>query len=183
MKIRCKTCGKEIDEIPAFATDRPAQYWDVPEEKRENDIFLTSDSCVIANRFFFVRGCIEIPVLDTDDHLEWGVWVSLKEENFFVWQDNYEVAKRSHLGPFFGWLCTALPGYPSTLNMKTMVHLRDDGIRPYIELEPSDHPLAREQHDGISWDRLQEVIHMLVHEENGNAEQDAIRRKLDGNTN
>ena len=164
-KIVCKTCGKEIEGIPAYAADRPSQYWDVPEERRTYDVFLTSDSCVIANRFFFIRGCIEIPVPGTDEHFEWGVWVSLKEENFFIWQDNYEVKKRSHIGPFFGWLCTTLPVYPETLHMKTMVHLRDDGIRPYIELEKTEHPLSLEFHEGISMERVQEIVHELEHSE------------------
>jgi hypothetical protein len=112
----CKTCGEVHDGIPAFHADRPVQYWDVPEDKRATDVFLTSDSCVIAERFFFIRGLIELPILGTDDHFTWGVWVSLKEENFFIWQDHYETPKRSHVGPFFGWLSTLLPVYPSTLH-------------------------------------------------------------------
>src|SRR5690606_31593800 len=91
----------------------------------------------------------------------WGVWVSLSESNFFIWQENYEVPHRSHIGPFFGWLCTELPVYPNTLNLKTMVHLQDNGIRPRIELEPSEHPLSREQHEGISIDRALEIVHLL----------------------
>ena len=141
--------------------DRPANYWDVPEQHRANDEFLTSDSCVIADRFFFVHGCLEIPVHGYDDGFVWGVWVSLKEENFFLWQEHYDVELRSHLGPFFGWLCTRLPGYPDTMHLKTMVHLRDHGLRPRIALEPTDHPLAVEQQSGISLERAWERVHEL----------------------
>ena len=122
---RCTVCGELHEGIPALHADRPANYWDVPEQHRANDEFLTSDSCVIADRFFFVHGCLEIPVHGYDDGFVWGVWVSLKEENFFLWQEHYDVELRSHLGPFFGWLCTRLPGYPDTMHLKTMVHLRD----------------------------------------------------------
>ncbi len=90
----------------------------------------------------------------------------MKKENFFIWQDNYEVKKRSGIGPFFGWLSTSLPMYPPTLNMKTMVHIRDDGIRPYIELEKTDHPLALEQAEGISMERVQEIVHEIEHGNN-----------------
>ena len=100
-QFRCATCGKVHQGIPTYGVDRPTQYWDVPEEKRASDIFLTSDSCVIADKFFFVRGCIELPIISISEVFTWGVWVSLKEENFFIWQDNYETAHRSHLGPFF----------------------------------------------------------------------------------
>ena len=157
----CVHCGKQHEGIPAFHADRPVQYWDVPIEKRQTDVFLTSDSCVIADRFFFVHGCLEIPIHETDQVFTWGVWVSLKEDNFFMWQDNYEVPRRSHIGPFFGWLCTQLPVYPDTLHLKTLVHLRDDGIRPYIELETNDHPLSAEQHDGISIKRAFELVHLV----------------------
>ncbi|MFT3882705.1 MAG: DUF2199 domain-containing protein [Gemmatales bacterium] len=157
----CKQCGMPHDGIPAFHADRPTSYWDVPEEKRSTDVFLTSDSCVIAEQFYFIRGCLEIPIRDHPDVFTWGVWVSLKEENFFKWQDCYSVDHRSHIGPFFGWLCTQLPIYPDTLHLKTMVHLRDNGIRPFIELEATDHPLAIDQQKGISLERALELVHQL----------------------
>ena len=161
MRFQCTCCGRWHDEIPAYHADRPVNYWDVPDDKRESDVFLTSDSCVIAERFFFVRGLIEIPIVGTTENFTWGVWTSLKEENFFIWQDHYEVPQRSHIGPYFGWLCTQLPVYPSTLHLKTWVHVRDNGIRPRVELHACDHPLFVEQRDGISLERVSEIIHQI----------------------
>ena len=71
--------------------------------------------------------------------------------------------ERSHIVPFFGWLCTSLPAYPETLHLKTMVHLRDYGIRPYVELEATDHPLAVEQRNGITMERVQEIVDLVEH--------------------
>jgi hypothetical protein len=51
--------------------------------------------------------------------------------------------------------------YPDTLNLKTMAHLRDNGIRPYIEVEPTEHPLAVDQHQGITLDRALELVHQI----------------------
>lgn len=157
---QCSHCNSTHDEIPAFHADRPAQYWDVPEDRRDADVYLTSDACVIADRFFFVRGLVEIPIIAHNENFTWGVWVSLSEKNFFIWQENYETANREHLGPFFGWLCTQIPIYPETLHLKTMVHLRNNGIRPRIALEPTDHPLSIEQNEGITIDRALELIHL-----------------------
>jgi hypothetical protein len=171
MQFTCVTCGKKYDGLPCYGADRPDAYWDVPENKRQEDVFLTSDSCVIANRFFFIRGCIKIPVIGTNDHLEWGVWVSLKDENFFIWQDNYDTPKRDHIGPFFGWLSTLLPAYPDTLHMKTMVHLRDNGVRPNVIVESTDHPLSVEQHNGISMERVQEIVDFVEHHGKQETEQ------------
>lgn len=160
-RYHCARCGEAHAGIPAFHADRPTPYWDVPEERRETDVFLTSDSCVIADRFFFVHGCLEIPILDGDDIFTWGVWVSLKAEDFLTWHDNYGTVQRSHVGPFFGWLCTELPIYPDTMHLKTAVHLRDNGIRPLIELEATAHPLARDQRDGITMERALEIVHEI----------------------
>ncbi len=44
-----------------------------------------------------------------------------------------------------------------------MVHLWDDGIRPYIELEPTDHPLAVEQRTGITVERVQQIFEAMTH--------------------
>lgn len=158
----CSQCGQTHNDFPSFHANHPALYWEVPEDKRASDVFLTTDSCVIADRFFFVRGVIEIPIHDYSDPFLWGVWVSLSEANFFLWQDHYEVPLRSHIGPFFGWLSTSLPLYPDTLNLKTMVHLRDHGLRPRIVLEPTEHPLSTEQHHGISLERVGEMVHILL---------------------
>ncbi len=136
-------------------------YWDVPEDKRESDVHLTTDSCVIAGRFYFIRGCIDIPIIGTDEVFTLGAWGSLKEENFFIWQDAYALPQRAHIGPFFSWLCSEISLYPSTISLKTHVHLRDNGIRPYIEIEPSDHPMAQDQRNGITMEQAIAYTHRL----------------------
>jgi hypothetical protein len=40
------------------------------------------------------------------------------------------------------------------LSLKTMVHTQPVGVRPSIELEPTDHPLAIEQREGITVARV-----------------------------
>jgi len=67
------------------------------------------------------------------------------------------------VGPFFGWLNAWLKPYPETMNLKARVHLRDRGIRPSIELEPTDHPLALEQRNGISVDPVAEIYATMMH--------------------
>lgn len=59
--------------------------------------------------------------------------------------------------PKFGWLCNKISNYPNTLHLKTNLHLRGGNLRPSIELEPTDHPLAIEQRQGISIGRVEEI--------------------------
>jgi hypothetical protein len=156
-RFKCSTCDKVHEGMPTFGAKAPISYFEVPEDEREERCDLGSDDCVIDKKFFFVRGCLDIPVDGEADPFSWGVWVSLSEESYLKWIDYFGEAKRSHVGPFFGWLNAWLSPYPDTVNLKTRVHLRDDGIRPYIELEPTDHPLAIEQREGISVERVAEI--------------------------
>lgn len=151
--------------MPTFDASAPLSYFAVPEDEREQRCSLGSDDCVIDEKWFFVRGCIEIPVHGEEEPFVWGVWVSLSEASFLQWVEYFDVEKRSHIGPFFGWLNTGLEPYPDTVNLKTQVHLRDGGIRPYIELEPTGHPLAVEQREGISTQRVAEIYAKIMHGE------------------
>jgi len=150
--------------MPGFAADAPLNYYAIPETERATRCELGSDDCVIDRNSFFVRGCLEIPVRGETDPLIWGVWVSLSERSFLTWQEVFDQPHRSHVGPFFGWLNAWLKPYPETMNLKTRVHLRDHGQRPWIELEPTDHPLAVEQRNGISVDRVAEIYSIMVHD-------------------
>jgi len=134
-------------------------------EERSWRAELSSDQCIIDNQHYFVRGCIEIPVLDGVGPFIWGVWVSLSEKSFERMSELWESPDREGEPPHFGWLSTFLPGYPETLNLKTNVHTRLVGQRPSIELEPTDHPLAVEQREGITMARVQEIVESVLHDD------------------
>jgi hypothetical protein len=143
--------------MPTYGADAPLFYYSIPAEEREARCSLGTDDCVVDEKLFFVQGCLEIPVHGETESFSWGVWVSLSEDSFIQFIDSFDESSRSHIGPFFGWLSAELPLYPSTENLKTRVHLRDNGIRPYIELEPTEHPLALEQRNGIPVSRVAEI--------------------------
>lgn len=160
----CHSCGKHHDELPfAYVTDAPDAWLAIPVNERASRGELSSDTCVIDDQFFFVRGNVEIPVIGQPTHFAWGVWVSLSRGNFLRFEKLWERAGREKEPPYFGWLNTALPGYPSTINLKTDVHTRPVGQRPIIELQSDDHPLAIEQRSGITIDRVREIAERLLH--------------------
>ena len=162
-RFKCKSCDEWHEGVPGFSADAPLYYYSVPEDERADRCYLDSDVCDVDDAFFFVRGLIEIPVHGLDDVFSWGVWVSLSKTSFLEYMAKFDDADRVSLGPYFGWLSAALPGYPDTENMKTMMHPREPGTRPLIVLEPTDHPLAVEQREGISQARLAEIAAPLMH--------------------
>ncbi len=164
--FRCKTCGQYHDELPMeFGAEAPALYDTIPEEEREARCDLTPDLCVIDEEHFFIRGCLDIPVINGDGPFVWGVWASLSKTSFQRTSEIWEQGGRESEPPFFGWLSTALPLYPETLHLKTHVHTQPLGQRPFIELEPTDHPLAVEQREGITMDRVREIAEALLHDD------------------
>jgi hypothetical protein len=162
-EFKCRSCDQVHRGIPTFEFPHPFPYVTVPEAERARRCVLTSDTCVIDDAEFFVRGCLEIHVHGSDEPFVWGVWTSLSERNFRHFVELYDVPKRSQHGPFFGWLVSPIAMYPEPHTLKTMVHLRDDGIRPYVELEPTDHPLAIEQRTGITEARVAEIYETMMH--------------------
>jgi hypothetical protein len=147
----------------SFGADAPIQYYYVSEQERERRTLLSSDQCVIDDEHYFVRGCLDIPIHGGAEVFRWGVWVSLSKQSFHRMSEFWDAPGRESEPPFFGWLCTSLPGYPDTTTLKTHVHLRPLGERPFIELETTDHPLAVEQRSGISLARAREIGESLLH--------------------
>jgi hypothetical protein len=94
----------------------------------------------------------------------WGVWVSLSSSNFSRTTDSWNQPGRENEPPYFGWLSTELPLYePSTVQLKTHVHTRPVGEKPFVEVEPTDHPLAVEQRTGITMARVQQITEHALH--------------------
>jgi hypothetical protein len=87
----------------------------------------------------------------------------LSEQSYDEISEHWDGHVRSSLGPHFGWLCTKIPGYLDTAFLKTMVHQRDIDVRPWVELEQTDHPLAVDQRAGIEEHRLRELVIGLLH--------------------
>ncbi len=164
MSYTCSCCGQVYHGLPlAYGFNAPVYWYDLSEAEREARGILTGEQCEIDGQHFFVHGRICIPVHDGSDDFEWGVWVSLSARNYERMLDLWQTPGREAEPPYFGWLSSVLPGYPSTLNLKTMVHTRPVGERPTIELEPTDHPLAVEQRHGITLRRVQEIAELMLH--------------------
>src|SRR5262245_13295515 len=160
MSFQCSICGESHDELPDIGSDKPAQWWDVSEQERDERIELSSDTCVIDGEHFFIRGVIEIPIHDYPERFGFGVWISQKRENFQTYCDNWN---SSEIGPFFGWLSTRIAYYKEdTLLLKAMAHFRGEELRPLIIVEPGEHPLAVDQERGISLAKAWEIVHFYV---------------------
>jgi hypothetical protein len=140
----------------------PDYWFGIPETERESRGKIDSNVCIVDGHFF-VRRCIEIPVIGQDRTFVWGAWVFLSRASFARVVELWDSPEADREPPRFGWLSNNIKVYPPTLNLRTHVHLRSRGVRPGIELEPTDHPLALEQRNVISLARVEEVAAALLH--------------------
>lgn len=108
--------------MPSLDTAAPLSDYAVPTSEREARCLIDSDACVIDKSQYFVRGCLEVPVHGQHEPFSWGVWVSLSEQSFRQWFACYESERRSHIGPFFGWLNAALKPYEDTCSSQGSLH-------------------------------------------------------------
>jgi hypothetical protein len=148
----------------SYGADWPSVCEAIPRDEWDRRIELSTDQCIIDHEHFFVRGCLEIPLIEKrGDVFVWGVWVSLSQSNFDRVHTLWHTAGREREHPYFGWLCTALPCYSDTMYLKTDVQTRPVGERPLVKLQPCDHALYAEQRDGITMDRVQEFAEQILH--------------------
>jgi len=162
--FQCSTCGEFHEELPmSLGAPAPALWYSIPEADRERRAELSSEQCVVDDEHFFLLGRLLLPVTDGPESFAWLAWVSLSEENFIRASDLWETAGRENEPENFGWLQSALPYEPSTLNLKTMVQTQPVGERPTIRLDLTDHPLYIEQQQGVSMGRVKEIVEVALH--------------------
>jgi hypothetical protein len=163
-RFKCGKCDAWHEGPPLhYGPAAPAHYYLIPDAEREQRCELNSDQCMIDGEHFYIVGNVDIPVIGSDEMFSWDVWVSLSKESMGRVVQLWESPGREKEPPYFGWFATELPGYPRTLLLKTLVHTRKVGSRPFIELEPTDHPLAVEQRTGITWERVKQIAELVLH--------------------
>lgn len=163
MPWKCNLCDACHDGEPTcFGCEAPWRAFVASENEFEQRVELTRDQCVVDEKFFFVRGHLVIPIIGNSEPLELAVWASLSEKSFRHMCDRWSDADRENDAPYFGWLSSYLPVYPDTVNLKLSVQSRAPGLVPLFTTEPTDHPLAVDQHQRISVERWHELAHAFL---------------------
>jgi hypothetical protein len=167
----CAVCGEVHDEEPlGYGWRVPDLLSDKNAKQLEKRHWLVVDELVTGrddarDRFFAIKGNIEIPIRGSDDRFVWTVWQSLSPENAERALDLWFEPSRVDEPPYSGWLLNAIPGYaPLTHGLPATTWWREPRVRPAILVEDPEHPLAREQDDGIGRERVIEIASMFRHD-------------------
>ena len=165
MSFICHTCGESHAGIPlSFAADFPDQYANMASDNRDNRCIIGSDQCVIDYERFFIRGCLEIPVLESGQIFVWGLWASVWEKDYDETSECWEEEGRENRhGPFKARLAHKLAVYPDTLNLELTISVQPVGQRPLFFVDNEEHPLAKARKNGMTMEETQDLVSRLLH--------------------
>jgi hypothetical protein len=160
----CSTCGQEHAGLPlSFAADYPDSYANLSTEARELRAVVSSDQCIIDQQEFYIRGCLEIPVVGTSEVFMWGLWARVHETDFDEISDHWErEGREAVIGPYKGRLANAVSIYTDALNQRIEIRISPVGTRPLFILEEGGSTLYNEQHSGLSPQKAAEYACLLT---------------------
>ena len=162
MSWNCQICGIDHAELPTcFGIEAPWRAL-VPDSEFAQRVDLTADQCVVDEKVFFIRGHVEIPIRSHPEPLAFSVWSSLSEKSFLHVCERWDAPDRADDPPYFGWLSSPIPVYADTIHLPLSVQSRPPGLTPQFIVERNGHPLACDQHDGISITRWHELAAQLL---------------------
>lgn len=128
----------------------------------------TDDWCIIKDEGdteYYIRTTLAIPIIGTADSFLWGLWVTQSQESFERYRATFD-SDQSDDGSF-GWLAVTMAPYQDPDEplrwLECAVHWGPAGERPKLELWECDHPLAQDQHNGISIEKAAQMATGLLH--------------------
>ena len=156
-EVPCASCGKPHSPSELeLGFKRPDAVVSLPDEQRGTDTQETDDLCAIRPDRYFVRGVLPLRVVDWDDNYCIGAWVEVERAVFDRVRELWDAPDQDQEPAFSATLANAIPPYAATLGLPVALHLTGPTSRPSILVPESEHPLYREQFQGISAHRADE---------------------------
>ena len=161
MKYKCSKCGEEHEGWPAIAFGKPHQYYCLSKEDRDKIATISDDFCTIKyedQTDRFIRVVLSQTVIGSCLDLEYGLWVSVSEKTFNAYFENFDAGTLE--GTYFGYLCSMIPGYENTLQIRTNVNIAKGKNRPEIipHNDQMDIPFVKDYYNGITLEEAERRI-------------------------
>jgi hypothetical protein len=147
----CSVCGERHVLPLSYSVKAPMAVAAIPVEELQQRVVITPDQCVIDGKDFYLRGRFLVPVIGLDEPFVWGVWAEVSPKNFLRSNELWTVDGRE-----FG----------DTFNLEVNIQTQPVGQRPQFTVIDEGHPLAIEQRNGITMERVEEIAAMMLHPSN-----------------
>lgn len=156
-EIPCAQCGKiHLRNAMELSFKRPDAVVALSKEQRKAEVRESDDLCTIRADHFFVRGVLPLTVDGWDTPYRIGVWVEVERATFDRIRDLWGAPDQHKEPAFSATLANDIPSFPSTVGMLVELQLIGPTSRPDVLVPGSDHPLHREQCQGITSHRANE---------------------------
>lgn len=151
IKYTCSCCGQDHYEWPALTFKSPDNYNTLPQKDKNKIAVIDNDFCVITHSDQtdrFIRCTLIQKVIGHCQDLEYGLWVSVSEESFNNYSDNYK--NENHVATYFGWLSNDISEYEFKESIPTTIFTQTGNRRPEIVPHKDfDHPFVKDYYSEI----------------------------------
>jgi hypothetical protein len=163
----CSVCGRE-HEGPPLAYDFPPIPASVGAAVARDEVGRrtrrTDDQFFLDGERFWVKGLLELPVVDAAKPLLFGVWVEVEADVLEAIARAWDTADPEQTR-FAGTFDTIVWPYRNALGLPVGLDYRSREKRPQVVVLDAVHELGREQRDGITLDRVRELAASIEHME------------------
>ncbi|MGC2402769.1 MAG: DUF2199 domain-containing protein [Acidobacteriaceae bacterium] len=160
----CRICRQRHSTLPlSFSCKAPLAVTAIPTRQVDSRVVITPEQCVIDDRHFFLRGRIVVPIRGCDKPFVWGVWAQVSAKNFYCSYKGWSTAGRENEPPFEGRLANDLFFFGGPPGLALEVHTQAVGRRPHFVVSSTSHAIGREQREGITLARAEEIAASLLH--------------------
>lgn len=164
LKYNCSVCGEDHNEWPALTFYSPTSYNELNIDEKESIGDLDSDFCTIKYEDQidrFIRVVLKQKVNNSDQNLDYGLWISLSEKSYSDYMKNFN--NDNHEVQYFGWLNSKIPEYENTVNIPTTVNTKRGNERPeIIPHKDFNHEFVKDYYNGISREEAEKRIHEMM---------------------
>lgn len=157
----CATCGKKHSDLPAIGFDEPFYYQILNEKDKEEKALMNEDLCRIEyddQTDYFVRAVLQIPIIDHEQTLDYGIWVSVSEKTFkeyFIQIEEEKPEEKTYFGMISNWI----GDYEiDTKGLHMNVETQLGNIRPLLFPHESNHELVHNWENGITYEEAESRI-------------------------
>ncbi len=162
MGFVCSVCGEfHAERMLDIRLSLPDPIFALDDEERDARAWLADDFAVLDEERFFVRGLLELPILELGSRFGYGTWVEVAGYEFQQllehWQDPDQFA------PVKGTVANELAPYVGTEGLRATLSPVSVDTLPSVTLDDAAHPLVADQQAGITADRSDELAATVRH--------------------
>jgi hypothetical protein len=161
----CIKCGQWHDNLPlGWGIAEPIYLAKLSAAERAGRVQIDHEAGVcILDGATFILGLLQIPIRNSDRKFTWTLWVQVAQPDMDNILANWTNPRRAEMDPTPSILVEYFGDYPECERMHVYVRHQEPGKRPLLEVLPTEHPLYKEQTEGITDGRIREIAMAMYH--------------------